>query len=156
MQRLVVFCEKQKERRGWTRERARWNETKESGYGEGRERRVKMEGGWKVLPTDRDGGGRKKDEGDEKGEAKGRRPASRTKTQVHIQGDVGRCPRVTSIKDGLTPFADDGPGRHYTSTLLIFPRQATIYKRLYNHLVKTDLIDFSIKPRAKRLNKNYE
>lgn len=65
-----------------------------------------------MLPADRDGGGRKKDEGDEKGEAKGRRPASRTKTQVHIQGDVGRCPRVTSIKDGLTPFADDGLGRH--------------------------------------------
>lgn len=64
-----------------------------------------------MLPADRDGGGRKKDEGDEEGEAKGRRPASRTKTQVHIQGDVGRCPRVTSIKDGLTPSADDGvPG----------------------------------------------
>jgi len=54
-----------------------------------------------VLPADAGGSGRKKDEGDEEGEAEGRRPASRTKTQVHIQGDVGRCPRVTSIKDGL-------------------------------------------------------
>lgn len=53
------------------------------------------------------GGGRKKDEGDEEGEAEGRRPASRTKTQVHIQGDVGRCPGVTSIKDGL-PSTDGG------------------------------------------------
>lgn len=74
-----------------------------------------------MLPADGDGSGRKKDEGDEEGEAKGRRPASRTKTQVHIQGDVGRCPRVTSIKDGLTPSADDGPGRYYTSTLPAFP-----------------------------------
>ncbi|KMQ89389.1 hypothetical protein RF55_10990 [Lasius niger] len=39
-----------------------------------RKTRVKMEGGRKVLPTDRDGGGRKKDEGDEEGETKGRRP----------------------------------------------------------------------------------
>lgn len=59
-------------------------------------------------------GGRKKDEGDEEGEAEGRRPASRTKTQVHIQGDVGRCPGVTSIKDGLPlTAATAAPGRTY-------------------------------------------
>lgn len=58
------------------------------------------------------GGGRKKDEGDEEGEAEERRPASRTKTQVHIQGDVGRCPEVTSIKDGLPlTAAAPAPGR---------------------------------------------
>jgi len=31
-----------------------------------------MEGGRKVLPADNGGGGRKKDEGDEEGEAEGR------------------------------------------------------------------------------------
>lgn len=61
------------------------------------------------VAGERSGGGRKKDEGDEEGEPEGRRLASRTKTQVHIQGDVGRCPRVTSIKDGL-PSTDGGDG----------------------------------------------
>lgn len=80
-----------------------------------------------------DGGGRKKDEGDEEGEAEGRRPASRTKTQVHIQGDVGRCPGVTSIKDGLpsTDGGDGGPETHYTSSLYTFP----YYTRLNNHYI---------------------
>jgi len=37
-------------------------------------------------------------------------------------GDVGRCPGVTSIKDGLPPSTDGGgggPEMHYTSLLRV-------------------------------------
>lgn len=87
-----------------------------------------------------DGGGRKKDEGDEEREAEGRRPASRTKTQVHIQGDVGRWPGVTSIKDGLPlTAAAAAPGRTVSSL------DAPCYARLDDHLVTLPLADFSIR-----------
>ncbi|EZA61014.1 hypothetical protein X777_08226, partial [Ooceraea biroi] len=74
------------------------------------------------------GGGRKKDEGDEEGEAEGRRPASRTKTQVHIQGDVGRCPgwqwpmaRATRVR-----FLGLGLSRAFT------PRAFTLLTHFHN------------------------
>lgn len=52
---------------------ARRNKIEESRDGErGGQVRVRMEGGRKVSPADNGGGGRKKDEGDEEGEAEGR------------------------------------------------------------------------------------
>lgn len=52
---------------------ARRNKIEESGDGgRGGQVRVRLEGGRKVLPADNGGGGRKKDEGDEEGEAEGR------------------------------------------------------------------------------------
>lgn len=51
----------------------RRNKIEESGDGgRGGQVRVRLEGGRKVLPADNSGGGRKKDEGDEEGEAEGR------------------------------------------------------------------------------------
>lgn len=51
------------------------------------------------------------------------REASRTKTQVHIQGDVGRWPGVTSIKDGLTSTDRPTAGTRYYTRPIPFHRQ---------------------------------
>lgn len=56
--------------------------------------------------------GRREDKEKGRGWGKGTK-ASRTKTQVHIEGDVGRWPGVTSIKDGLP--STDGRDALYTS-----------------------------------------
>lgn len=53
---------------------------------------------------------------------------SRTKTQVHIQGDVGRWPGVTSIKDGLT--STDRPTAGTTTRPIPF---LASYASLDNH-----------------------
>lgn len=82
--------------------------------------------------------GREKDEGDEEGEKRWEETsqplplagweASRTKTQVHIQGDVGRWPGVTSIKDGLT--STDRPTAGTTTRPIPF---LASYASLDNH-----------------------
>lgn len=90
------------------------------------------EGGRKKEMAREEMAGWEKDEGDEEGEKRreetglclpGCREASRTKTQVHIQGDVGRWPGVTSIKDGLTSTDRPTAGTRYYYASHTFPRQ---------------------------------
>ena len=102
---------KAREDEGW-RAVARWCGARASGEEEGAEGKA---AGRRTKET------RKEKRREEKPAG---REASRTKTQVHIQGDVGRWPGVTSIKDGLTSTDRPTAGtRYYTRPIPFLHRQ---------------------------------